>query len=145
MLFYGPNLCQIGPKQPIFKIETWDMAYCMFLRILAPTSASQQVELDLIYATSCKKIYQHYMAYYIPSTGYRPLIHLRVHLIVQHSLSQTAFSVLFGYKTLVMYFSNTYSIWSYYLIINRNYAECQMGMQGPQLCAKPLHFWFFWN
>ena len=23
---------------------------------------------------------------------------------------------------------------------NRNYAECQMGMQGPQLCAKPHHF-----
>ena len=44
---------------------------------------------------------------WVPSTGYKPLIHLRVHLIVQHSLSQTAFSVLFGYKTLVMYFSNT--------------------------------------
>jgi hypothetical protein len=33
----GPNLGQIGPKQPIFKVET--LAYCTFLRILTTTSA----------------------------------------------------------------------------------------------------------
>ena len=35
----GPNLGQIGPKQPILKVETQDFGSCMFLKVITPLSA----------------------------------------------------------------------------------------------------------
>jgi hypothetical protein len=35
----GPNLGQIGPKQPILKVETRDFGSCTFLKVITTLSA----------------------------------------------------------------------------------------------------------